>query len=194
MARPAKFTHDELLDAAVRALLAHGPDVTIAQVAAAVGAPIGSVYHRVPSRDHLLASVWLRAIRRFHQGLLATSRIADPRQALLAQAVHQPRFCRAHPGEAYAMTLYGQQELLGSGPVELRDEISTVNDDIWALGRELASALDGRDGERGFELVAMAVWQTPYGMIRSFVRNRQPIPDWMDDAVVAAADAVLGLR
>ena len=54
MPRPARFTRDELLDAAAALLAADGPSaVAMSVVARAVGAPSGSMYHRFPTRAAL---------------------------------------------------------------------------------------------------------------------------------------------
>lgn len=194
MARPAKFTADDLLDGAMRAVARHGTSATVGQVAQEVGAPIGSIYHRFPSREHLFVSLWLRSIRAFHVGLLATRDIDDPREALLAQAIHIPRWCREHPDVAVAMTLYRQRELLGAPPAGLEDEVRTLNDDIWALGREQAAAFYGRRDEHLEQVMALAVRQCPYGLVRPFIGSRMPMPPWLDDACVAAAAAILDLE
>ncbi|QIN28343.1 TetR/AcrR family transcriptional regulator [Brevibacterium luteolum] len=193
MARPSKFSFDEILDAAAAALSAHGPKVTIAQVSDEIGVPVGSIYHRFPSRIHLMASLWLRSVQRFHVGLLETASLADPYQAMLAQAVHQPRFCREHPDDALAMTLYSQSQLLAIAPPELRSAVADVNNSIWRLGREQVLEYFGTAEDGAVDVVAMAIRQTPYGMIRSYVRDQHPIPVWLDDAVRAAADAILQL-
>ena len=54
MPRPARFTLDELLDAAAALLAADGPAaVTMSAVARAAHAPSGSMYHRFPTRAAL---------------------------------------------------------------------------------------------------------------------------------------------
>ena len=113
MARPVRFTEDSILDGAARAVEKHGGKVTIAQISTEVGAPTGSIYHRFPSRDHLLIRLWLRAIRRFHVGLLAAPDIA-------ATSRHIPQFCRNHPIDAQVMTLFRHADLIATAPVELR--------------------------------------------------------------------------
>lgn len=158
-----------------------------------IDVPVGSIYHRFPSRHHLFASLWIRSINRFHEGLLATVDIDDPREALLAQAVHQPRFCRQYPHDALAMTLYSQRDLLNSGPEALKPEVEGINDEIWANGRQQAQAVYGTSDAHAAKVAALAVWQTPYGMIRGQVRTQTPISTWIDDAVLAAAGAILDL-
>jgi len=193
MARPVKFTSDDILDATAAAVASHGPAVTIAQVSAQIGVPVGSIYHQFPSREHLMTSLWLRSIRRFHVGLLDTGQIEDPHEALLAQAVHQPRFCRQNPHDALVMSLYSQRQLMTSCPKELQQNVADVNDDIWALGRDQMQALYGTSQGHIADVVALAIRQTPYGMIRTHIRNQQNIPPWLDDAVHAAAAAILDL-
>ena len=124
MARPVRFTEDSILDGAARAVEKHGGKVTIAQISTEVGAPTGSIYHRFPSRDHLLIRLWLRAIRRFHVGLLAAPDIA-------ATSRHIPQFCRNHPIDAQVMTLFRHADLIATAPVELRNEVLHINDSAW---------------------------------------------------------------
>lgn len=108
MPRPARFSDDDILDGTARALLAHGPRVTIADVAREIQGPSGSIYHRFASRDELL----IRSIRRFHVGLLEASALEDPERAVVASAPHIPAHCRAHPAEARAMLLFSRARLL----------------------------------------------------------------------------------
>lgn len=191
MARPSKYTSDELLDAAVAAVRDHGTSATIAQVSSRTGAPVGSIYHRYPSREHLFISAWLRGVRRFHVGLLATAEMEDPRAALLTQARHVVAFCRESPDDALSMTLYRHRLLLPVVPADLADEVTSVNEEISAMGRDQAERLFGRfDEELGLH-VAIAVRQCPYGLVRPFVGG--PVPLWLEEAAVAAAGAILDL-
>ncbi|OYO17261.1 TetR family transcriptional regulator [Enemella dayhoffiae] len=194
MARPAKFSTDDLLDGAQRAVVEHGLGASIGQVAAEVGAPVGSIYHRFPSREHLFVTLWMRSIRAFHVGLLATAEIDDPREALLAQAVHIPRFCRDNPQVALCMTLYRHSVLRESAPESLRTEVGELNDAVWAMVARQTEAVFGRRDEHLALVVAIAVQQCPYGLVRPFIGAQIPVPPWLDDAVVAAAGAILDLE
>lgn len=181
MARPVRFTEDSILDGAARAVEKHGGKVTIAQIAAEVGAPTGSIYHRFPSRDHLLIRLWLRAIRRFHVGLLAAPDIA-------ATSRHIPQFCRNHPIDAQVMTLFRHADLIATAPVELRDEVFHVNDLVWAKCRDLTQEFYGTTAPELVERMNLAIYWCPYSLVRRYIGRS--IPPWLDDATVAAALAI----
>ncbi|MGA4508147.1 TetR/AcrR family transcriptional regulator [Propionibacteriaceae bacterium G1746] len=191
MARPARFSPDDIMDAASAAVLEHGRGATLAQVAQALGGPTGSIYHRFASRDELMAALWLRSIRRFHVGLMAAYTLPDPQEALLAATRHIPMHCREHPADAMAMTLHRQPVLASSGPVSLRDEARMINDEVDAAMRDLVVARYGEDSDDGFRLVMLATRMCPFGMVRPFVGGE--VPQWLDETCVAAAEGILGL-
>jgi AcrR family transcriptional regulator len=192
MARPPKFSESELLDGARDALLVHGLDASLAQVCALIGAPTGSLYHRFPSRDHLMVSLWLRSVRRFHEGLLIGARTPDEREALRRCAVHIPRFCREFPADAHAMLLFRHRVLVSTAPVSLRDEVRVVNNEVWGVMQDLAARrYTTGSGTEQTALVRTAVIQAPYGLTRPHVGG--PVPEDLDVVVVAAAEGILAL-
>ncbi|MGU3431639.1 TetR/AcrR family transcriptional regulator [Actinomycetes bacterium M1A6_2h] len=191
MARPQKFSVDQILDAAAVACAQHWRDTTIAHVALAVGAPTGSIYHRFESRDALFGALWLRSIDRFHDGLLTASRIDDPRMAMAALARHIPRFCRANPLDAKAMTLYRRPDLAELVPESMRERVQSVNDGVDDALRETTRRRYGRLTERRYRLALLATRQGPYGLIRPIVG--EAIPRDFDSICVASAEAILAL-
>ncbi len=191
MARPARFSPDDVLDAAASAIAEHGRGATLAQVAQALGGPTGSIYHRFASREELMAELWLRSIRRFHVGLLAAYRVKDPHEALLAATRHIPTYCREHPVEALAMTLHRQPVLAASGPVGLREQARRINDEVDAALRALVPARFGTASDESFRLLMVATRMSPYGLVRPFVGGE--VPGWLDDVCVAAAAGILAL-
>ncbi|ONM48071.1 TetR/AcrR family transcriptional regulator [Nocardia donostiensis] len=189
MARPRRFTDDQILDAA-RNLLAD-PAITrpgIAAISSASGIPTGSIYVRFASRDELLARLWLRSIRRFQTGLIEALSGPDP---LLAAATYLPRYCRDHPTEARAMKMFHRDELLETGPDDLRTGIATVNNDMNAALRDAVTKQLGAADERAMTIAGAAVKAIPYGLVRDFIARAAPIPDWVDDVVATASSAVI---
>lgn len=191
MARPPKFTENDLLDGARDAVFEHGLDVNLARVSALVGAPTGSLYHRFPSRDHLMVSLWLRSVRRFHVGYLGAAGAPDARQALRNCAAHIPRYCREFPADARAMMLFRHSQLVVTAPESLRAEVRAVNDEIWAALRALAVRRYAGHGTERVALVRAAVSQAPYGLVRPYVGGQ--VPPELDEIVVAAAEGILAL-
>lgn len=192
MARPRRFTDDQVLDAA-RDLLAD-PAVTrptIAEIGRQAGIHTGSIYLRFASRDELLSSLWLRSIRRFHRGFIDALHGPEP---LLAAALHQPLYCRRYPTEARAMKMFHRQDLLQVGSEALRDQIEHVNDEMNAALRDAAQDTFASIDSQVMAWVEAAVKAIPYGLIRDYIARAAPIPDWVDDVVRAASGAVLQQR
>src|SRR4051812_50101854 len=71
MAPPRKHDSDKILDAARTLVLRDGPRAaSVAAIAAASGAPVGTLYHRFGNRDGILTAAWLRALERFQRRVL----------------------------------------------------------------------------------------------------------------------------
>lgn len=193
MARPSKFTRDDILDAAAGAAQEHWRDATMAHVAERIGGPVGSIYHRFASREELFVALWLRAIDRFHRGFLECANDVDAQRAAIAAAVHIPRFCREHPLDAVAMTLYRQGDLRDAAPAALRDQVAHVNDGVNEMMRELAERRYGNADDEFLTLVVTACLESPYGLVRRYLRSSTPIPDRLDEIVRASTTAILAL-
>lgn len=191
MARPQRFTRDEILDAAAAEVQESGRRARIAQVAARIGAPTGSIYHRFAFRDELFVALWVRSVRRFHRGFLAALDVADPREAVTRCVQHTIRHCREHPAEARAMTLYRYADLLEDPPEALSADLATLNDAATTALTELCPRRYPRVTAYRDTLVQVAVRDTPYGLVRPYVGD--VVPDWLDDVAVAAAHAILAL-
>ena len=193
MARPPRFTSDGILDAAAEVAAQRWRDGTVADVAASLGTLPNSVYYRFPTKDALFGSLWLRAIRRFHMGVLEALALPDAQQAAEAAAVHIPRFCREHRLDAIAMTLCRQADLVTLLEGELREDVEHVNDAVTAGVIHLAERRFGRSDADTLGLTSVACQEGPYGLVRRYLRVDAEIPAWLDDAVRVSCRAVLGL-
>jgi AcrR family transcriptional regulator len=194
MGRRQHFTKEQILDAALQGVAAHGRGVSVAQIGEEIGAPTGSIYHRFESRDDLMAQLWLRSIRRFHERLLQAGQDSrTPDDALAAMAATTVEYSRAHPEEALAMTLYSQERLAQVAPAHLREEAAHINDRVFALMGRLGAArfpaLAG--GERLVYFIYTAVVGIAYGLLRPYIQGMAPIPPWLDLLVDRATRAAL---
>lgn len=191
MPRPARFTDDDVLDAARACVAEAGPRVSIADIAGHLGGPVGSIYHRFASRDALMARLWVRSVQRFQERLFELGNDSDPHQAMIDMALHVPQYCRAHQDEATILTLYRQNRLLAACPPEVRGAVATVNDTLTALTRVMTKRRYAGNNAATQQWVHLATRVAPYGLVRPYLGG--PIPHDIDDAVAATADAILHL-
>ena len=106
--------------------------------------PTGSVYHRFASREELLIRLWLRSIKRFQVGFIRAGEREEARRAVIEMALCVPRFCRKHPADAKAMTLYRREDLLSTTTGDLRKEVESLNEDIDAVPKTWGCGAMGR--------------------------------------------------
>lgn len=192
MARPAKFTEDQLLDAALGLVAAGGPGAaTIAAIAAAVNAPVGSLYHRFRSRELLLARLWIRTVRRFQQGFVTALTGEDVDAAAIGAALHAVRWARDHLDEARVLLLHRRQDLAARWPEELGDELARLNDGVEAAVREHARRRYGSADEADLQRLAFALADLPYAAMRRYLADGQPPPTSVDELVETTCRCVL---
>ena len=181
MARPVRFSSDDILDGTARTLALRGKNLTMSDIAQEIGGPTGSIYHRFASREELLATLWIRSIKRFHVGLITAYTLPDPDTAIQSAAVHVVTFCRDNPQDALAMTLFRQTRLANDGPDNLRSDVAHINDSATQALSELAI--------RRFD--TLATRQCPPGLVRPHLGS--DIPTWLDAAAATSAAAIAKL-
>ncbi|MEU5211445.1 helix-turn-helix domain-containing protein [Streptomyces sp. NPDC020742] len=192
MARPPRFALSQLLDAAVRLAAASGPSgVTMSAVAASVGAPSGSLYHRFAGRTALLAEVWLRTVEHFQEGYFAALESEDdPRAGARAAARHIVAWSRSNPQEA-ALLLYGAHEF---GRDDWSEQHLLRADEGNMAVRAAVAALAGALGVHGrlaLERVSLAVIDLPLSLVRRHLRAGEPLPPHAEELAAQCTDALL---
>ncbi|GAA2005303.1 TetR/AcrR family transcriptional regulator [Catenulispora subtropica] len=189
MGRPPKFTEDQFLDAALHLIAEGGPDAaTVGGVGEALGAPVGSVYHRFSSREELLAKLWLRTARRFQEGFVAALAAEEPDAAAVGAALHALRWPRLHLDEARVLLLYRREDLSTRWPADLSEQVAAVNAEGFDLLREHTLRRYGRAGEQDVRRVVFAIVDIPYAAGRRHLLAGEAPPEFLDELV---ADACL---
>ncbi len=174
MARPPTHDSDTILDAARDLIVAGGPHAaTTTAISAASGAPTGSLYHRFGSRAVLVAEVWLRTVRRFQDGLRAAAEAAAPGLAqALAVADWTVEFATRHPADARLLLLARRENLLAADlPAGTRRALDALNEPVRRILHTLAGDLFGDPSPERLELVAIAVVDVPYAIVRRHLRQ-----------------------
>jgi AcrR family transcriptional regulator len=184
--RPAKFSQDQILDAALAIAAEDGLGAaTMTAIAARAGAPTGSLYHRFGSHDLLLAALWIRTVRSFQRGFVDALVAGDAEMA----ALHTPRWCRQHPAEAALLLLHRRQELAARWPVELGEDLETLNTQVSDALNSFAARHPGVDHER----LIFATVDVPYGAVRRYLLEGRPPPPLVDELITAVCRTVLPL-
>ncbi|GAA4394506.1 TetR/AcrR family transcriptional regulator [Tsukamurella soli] len=176
MGRPTLHDRDALLDAAIRLFARDGArGLTVAAVAREAGAPSGSVYHRFPDRPTLLASVWLRTVRRFHEAYVEAAAVSPSPSAAVAAVAWTVEWCRAHLEEALVL----QAGVTAFAPGEWRAD--SVRD--WNQLRDRQSeAIDivvrsvAAQSGRSTAEVGFAMFDLPLAVVRRHLLTGSPPP------------------
>ena len=189
MAPPRKHETDAILDAARGLVLGGGPRVaSVAAIAKASGAPVGTLYHRFGNRDGILAATWLRALDRFQALAMSASADADL-EAAVAMAMSALDFAREYPADARLLLMMRPEDLVDAeGGGDLAEAIATRNLPLIERLRTLARELYGADDARSLDAVQRAVVELPYAVVR---RHVDRLPAWLARDLAVAVRALL---
>ncbi|SEL72878.1 TetR/AcrR family transcriptional regulator [Rhodococcus maanshanensis] len=192
MAPPRKHDTDVILDAARALVLADGPRAaSVAAIAAASGAPVGTLYHRFGSRNGVLTEAWLRALARFQERVMGAADDPDPVEAGVAMAVATVQFGRELPDDAKLLLNLRPSDLLDGGPdAEFRSRLGGMNAPLFEHLRRLARELLGADSDREVDAVSRAVVDLPYAALRRHAHAGR-LPDWLDTDLASTARTLL---
>lgn len=193
MPRPAKFTHDTILDAASEIVAARGPGATtMGDIAAKIGAPSGSLYHRFRSRDELLGRLWLQKAAFFQNAFARALDEDDPRRAAIEAALSLPRTVRADPAGARIMLLHRREDFLSGGwPKPMQDEAARLGQQVRDVMDEFTSRLFNADTEAARLTTRFAILDVPFAAVRRYVGANEAVPPEVDGLIAAAVDAIL---
>ncbi len=192
MPRPSRFDQDAILNAALEIVVGAGPTkLTTETVAARMGGHIGSIYYRFPTKDHLLAALWLRSARAGQAGLLKSLQLEDRECALEEAVLHYPRWARIETATAQILAGLGREQVSPRWPSELDNDLQTVNDDLIRALDAFTVRWYGDSAKAHRRVVTFAVLDLPSGAIRRYLLAGKPPPRHLDAPVLLAAKAAL---
>jgi AcrR family transcriptional regulator len=204
MAPQRKHDTDTILDAARALVLRDGPRAaSVAAIARASEAPVGTLYHRFGSRDGVLAAAWLRALESFQRRALEAAADPDPLEAAVAMAVSPIGFARERPEDARLLLTLRRDDLLDADPDDgFRERLHAINAPLGAAVVGLAKALRGRADARALDAITRAVVDLPTAAIRRYAREGPvrdggsmgdggALPSWLERDIAEAARRLL---
>lgn len=191
MGRPSQTSQEALITAATLVAARQGPAGTsIAAISKAAGVPTGSIYHRLPSRDALLAEIWLAAAERFQQIVLPKISAMQSEDDAVECALATPRFARSDHAAAVVLNSHRREEFIRAGaPDEYRRRAVRLGAEMReAIAQAAARLLP--DDPRAKERMAVALIGIPLGAVRVFLPQAAP-PREIDATIAAAVRAAL---
>jgi len=190
MGRKAKYTDGQFLDAAQNLAAKRGPEaITIAGIADKVGAPIGSVYHRFPSRELLMSRLWLRTVRSFQEGFLELLAQGDAKAA----ALYTPRWVRAHFEESVILLLYRREEFFGEmWPEEIRNDARTLMRLLDEGIIDFTILRFGSVSEEMLHRTVFALIDVPYAAVRRYLQQGVTPPEFIDGMIEEIYRIIIG--
>jgi AcrR family transcriptional regulator len=192
--RPQRHPVDKILDVSRDLVLSDGARaVTVDRIVATSGAPKGSVYHRFSTVNDLLATMWLRGVRRSQARFLeALNAGGDPIEAAVAAGLAIHDFASEETADARLLAALRREDLVGevTDPALLA-ALEHVNRELHAAVTALARRLYGRATRDAVERTTCAVIDLPQGAIRRHLVQGVPVPRGVRSQLAAAIRAAL---
>lgn len=190
MGRKPRFTEDSFTKTALEIVSQHGPDgLTIAAVARRAKAPVGSVYHRFPSKDLLVAELWLQTVESFQEGFLE---LLKQRKGLGA-ALYTPRWVRQHVNEARLLVLHRRDELMSEEwPEQLAERAVRLARDLDRGIKQFTKAFVGEVTDHNLQRAIFALVDVPYAAVRRHLQAGELPPEIVDELVQETYSALIG--
>ncbi len=191
MPQPVKYDVESMLDAVRRLVLSGGPAAATARAVSEVtGAPSGSIYHRFPGRDDLVAAAWVRALDRFLTGFLPKLAPGTARAGADA-AAHVVAWSAANVDDAAMLARFSLRDLLRK---DVSPEIAARAEALQAPLQPALRQLAKTTGAT-LEDVVIAVVDIPNGIVRRLLAaDQRPRPRHVDATRRAARLLLQGQR
>jgi AcrR family transcriptional regulator len=192
--RPQRHPVEKILDVSRDLVLSDGARaVTVDRIVAVSGAPKGSVYHRFSTVNDLLATMWLRGVRRSQARFLeALNGGGNPIEAAVAAGLAIHDFATEEPADARLLAALRREDLVGevTDPA-LVAALKDVNSQLRLAVTALARRLYGRATRDAVERTTCAVIDLPQGAIRRHLVQGVPVPRAVRPQLAAAIRAAL---
>jgi AcrR family transcriptional regulator len=188
MGRKAYFKNEEFLNSAIQIIAEEGLGaLTIAGLSTRITAPIGSVYHRFPSRDALVAELWLNIIESFQNEWLKILQTDGLRATLFCM-----EWVRSHPNEARVMLLHRIDDLTsGEWPEDLQKRAQRLFKELREGVASFTKKQFGSVTKENIDRTLFAINDAPMGILRRYMHDNKIPPESVADLIRETYEAVI---
>jgi AcrR family transcriptional regulator len=188
MGRKAYFKNEEFIDSAIQIIAEEGLcALTIAGLSTRMTAPIGSVYHRFPSRDTLVAELWLSIIESFQNEWLKILKTDG-----LGATFYCMEWARNHPSEARVMLLYCIDDLTsGEWPKDLQKRALRLSKELEEGIATFTKKKFGSVTNEYIDRTLFAIHDAPMGILRRYLQENKKPPKSIADLIRKTYEAVI---
>lgn len=185
MGRSPKFSRHDMLRAALELAADAGPHaLTIVSLAAELGAPTGSIYHRFDGREQILAELWMQTVEGFQSDFIAALARADDAQGAIAAVRRTLDWTRRHVREARLLLLHRRQDFVpGAWPPSLVARAAALEPALGEALRAFARRALGRADANAMVRVRYALLDAPLGGVKPYLQAGKPPPRELDALV-----------
>ena len=191
MGRKAHFNKNEIIDAALNIISREGiKALTMQSLAERIQAPIGSIYHRFPSRDELLAELWIKITKSFQEGFLAALNNSGQKAAL-----YTLQWVRTNPQEGQLLLLYRREEFsAGNWPEEFRQKIADLSRELDDGIRSFTKRTLGRLNRENLQRAVFALIDVPFAAVSRSLQNGESPPRQLNNLVRETYTTIIGRK
>jgi AcrR family transcriptional regulator len=174
MGRRAYFKNGDFIEAAIRLIAELGPSaLTISALSERIKAPVGSVYHRFPSRDAILAELWLTIVESFQKEFLKILKTDG-----LKAALYSLQWVREHPNEGRVLLLYRREDIAsGKWPIDLQKRAQHLTKEMDEAIRLFTQQQFGRVTRETIDRTLFVLRDAPGGIIRRYLEYNKIPPE-----------------
>lgn len=189
MGRKAHFDKAEIIAAALGIIAQEGlKALTMQSIAERIKVPIGSIYHRFPSRDALLGELWINIAKQFQEGFLASLNSSG-----LQGALYTIQWVRTYPKEGQVLLLYRREELSsGNWPEDFKEEVAGLSRELDEGIRSFVKEYFGRVTRDNLERTIFALVDVPFAAVRRSIQKNEMPSRALDKLVRETYETIMG--
>jgi len=189
MGRKAHFNKADIIDAALKIIAEEGlKALTMQSIAEKIQAPIGSIYHRFPSRDEILAELWINIAKPFQEGFLAALNNNG-----LQATLYTLQWVRTYPKESHVLLLYRREELSsGDWPEDFKQKIADLSRELDEGILSFIKRSFGRVTKDNLQRTVFALIDVPFAAVKRSLQNDEVPTPLLDKLIRETYITIMG--